>query len=127
MQNRPTAEELAEALREFLEEEILPDLEDPQIQYRTQVAMNALSILERELAQEEKLLEEEHKRLVRLLGKDLTTPGSLEELKDRVGELNGELAGHIRSGEAPEGTFEHLMRTVTDKLQVVNPHYLESE
>ena len=125
MQDRPTAGELAEAVREFLEEEILPELEDSRARFRTQVAMNALSILERELEQEESLLQAEHERLTRLLGEDHATPGSLEELRGQVLELNRDLAGRIRSGEVPDSTLELLRETTADKLRVASPKYLE--
>ena len=46
--DRPTAAELATAVREFLEAEILPVLDDHRLRFRTLVAMNALSIVERE-------------------------------------------------------------------------------
>lgn len=46
--DRPTAGELAAAVREFLEAEILPTLDDHRLRFRTLVAMNALSIVERE-------------------------------------------------------------------------------
>ena len=46
--DRPTAAELATAVREFLEAEILPTLADHRLRFRTLVAMNALSIVERE-------------------------------------------------------------------------------
>ncbi|MEI7760498.1 MAG: hypothetical protein WCJ67_06945 [Thermoleophilia bacterium] len=46
--DRPTAAELATAVREFLEAEILPTLDDQRLRFRTLVAMNALSIVERE-------------------------------------------------------------------------------
>lgn len=46
--DRPTAGELATAVREFLEMEILPTLTDHRLRFRTLVAMNALSIVERE-------------------------------------------------------------------------------
>jgi len=46
--DRPTAAELATAVREFLEVEILPTLDDHRLRFRTLVAMNALSIVERE-------------------------------------------------------------------------------
>lgn len=46
--DRPTAGELATAVREFLEAEILPTLDDHRLRFRTLVAMNALSIVERE-------------------------------------------------------------------------------
>ena len=48
MTDRPTAAELATAVREFLEAEILPTLDDHRLRFRTLVAMNALSIVERE-------------------------------------------------------------------------------
>jgi Domain of unknown function (DUF6285) len=125
MQDRPTAGELAEAIREFLEEEILPELEDSRAQFRTRVAMNALNILERELEQEESLLQAEHERLTRLLGEDHAAPGSLEELREQVLELNRDLAGRIRSGEVPDSTLELLRETTADKLRVASPKYLE--
>ncbi len=45
--DRPTAAELSTAVREFLEAEILPTLHDHRLRFRTLVAMNALSIVER--------------------------------------------------------------------------------
>ena len=48
MTDRPTASELAAAVREFLEAEILPTLDDHRLRFRALVAMNALSIVERE-------------------------------------------------------------------------------
>ena len=48
MTDRPNARELAAAVREFLETEILPMLDDHRLRFRTLVAMNALSIVERE-------------------------------------------------------------------------------
>jgi hypothetical protein len=125
MQDRPSSGELVEAVREFLEEEILPELEDSRAQFRTRVAMNALSILERELAQEESLLLVEHKRLIRLLGEDYAAPGSLEEFREQVLELNRDLAGRIRFGKVPDGTLELLRQITADKLRVASPKYLE--
>jgi hypothetical protein len=46
--DRPVASELATAVREFLEREILPTLDDQRLRFRTLVAMNALTIIERE-------------------------------------------------------------------------------
>ena len=46
--DRPNGSELATAVREFLEAEILPVLTDHRLRFRTLVAMNALSIIERE-------------------------------------------------------------------------------
>lgn len=125
MQDQPTANELVESVREFLKEEILPDLDDPRARFRTLVAMNALSILGREMVQEEGLLRAEIVRLGRLLGRDEDAPGSLEELKSRVTGLNRDLARRIRRGETPEGALESLKKTTRDKLVVASPRFLE--
>ena len=42
MTERPTAQELAEAVLEFLGDEILPTLTDHRLRFRTLVSMNAL-------------------------------------------------------------------------------------
>ncbi len=47
--DRPTPQELAEAVREFLQDEILPILDDHRLKFRTIVAINGLGIAEREL------------------------------------------------------------------------------
>ncbi len=126
MQDRPTAGELVEAVREFLETEILPDLSDPRAKFRTLVAMNALGILEREMTQEEALLRAELARLTSLLpGEGPTPPGSLGELKGRVADLNRTLARAIRDGDVPEGALSALKQTVAEKLEVASPRYLE--
>jgi len=46
--DRPYAAELADAVRGFLETEILPTIDDHRLRFRTLVAMNALGIVERE-------------------------------------------------------------------------------
>ena len=67
MSDRPTAAELVEATREFLESEILPSVGDPRLRFRTLVAINALGIaqLELESAEEEVLSAEEAAELAR--------------------------------------------------------------
>jgi len=49
MTERPTAQELAESILEFLGGEILPTITDPRLRFRVLVAMNALGIVYREL------------------------------------------------------------------------------
>lgn len=125
MQDRPTASELTEAVREFLQADILPDLHDPRTRFRMLVAVNALGILERQLEQEELLLRAEYERLARLLDEDGAIPGSLEKLRYRVADLNRDLSERIRSGKVPEGAFGLLKQTVEGKLKIANPRYLE--
>lgn len=112
--DRPTLDELLEAVGEFLEREILPSLADPRLRFQTLVALNALGMARRELALGEALRAEEAKELAALLGRQ----GELEALL-------GELAQRIREGHPPEGTQAFLKAHVARKLRIANPKYLE--
>ena len=96
--DRPTPEELLEAVREFLEQEMVPGLDDPRLRFRTLVAMNALGMAAREL--------------------------STEEAGPAEAELR-ELAQQIRAGQVPEGTLALLKEQVAAKLRIASPRYLE--
>lgn len=124
MQDRPSFAELFEAVREFLETEIAPAQTDHRTRFRTLVAINAMTILERELLEEDALVRDEAQRLVRLLGSERVAPERPDQLAALVGELNTELAARIRSGRAPAGTLEHLQRVGAAKLKVASPRYL---
>ena len=93
--DRPTPQELAEAVREFLQEEILPILDDHRLKFRTLVAINGLGIAERELW--------------------ATTPPREEDW---------ELARRIRAGDVPENAVALLKEQVAQKLRVSNPRLL---
>jgi hypothetical protein len=93
--DRPTPQELAEAVREFLALEILPVLDDHRLKFRTLVAINGLAIAEREL---------------------------LAEAGER--ESDWELARRIRAGEVPPGTLGLVKAQVARKLRVSNPRHL---
>ena len=125
MQDRPDAAELALAVREFIETEILPGIDDPRLRFRTLVAANGLGILERELTLGPPLSSREVESLRRLLGRPGPIPDDPDELRRLSRDLNRELARRIRSGDVPEGTLAHLMTTVADKLRVASPRYLE--
>ncbi len=96
--DRPTAAELLEATREFLEREILPTLEDQRLRFRTLVAINALGIAQRELESGEEMLTEV--------------------------EL-AELAHGIRAGDVPNDALDRLREHVAAKLKVASPKYLD--
>jgi uncharacterized protein DUF6285 len=97
MSERPTAQELAEAIAEFLGDEILPTLTDPRLRFRMLVAMNALSIVHRELA--------------------ALPPGDDTERR--------ELVERIRAGDVPPGTLARVKADVEARLRVASPRYLE--
>lgn len=97
MSERPTPEELAEAIEEFLAGEILPTLDDHRLRFRLLVALNALGIVRRELT---KLPAE-----------------------DDAGQ--GELAARIRAGDVPDGTLALVTAGVEERLRTASPRYLD--
>ncbi len=125
MQDRPDAAELAAAVREFIETEITPTLDDPRLRFRALVAANGLGILEREITLGPALVRREVEALCRLLARPEAIPDDHAELRRRARELNSELARRIRAGTAPAGTLEHLKTTGADKLRIASPRYLE--
>lgn len=125
MQDRPHAGELAQAVREFLETEILPTIEEHRLRFRTLVAMNGLGILARELALGAMLLRHEARALGGLLGVEEPIAEDEGALRERTLELRRRLAQRIRAGTAPDGTLAVVKGTVADKLRVASPRYLE--
>ena len=119
MPDRPDSRELAEAVRGFLEAEILPSLQDPRLKFRALVAANALGILGRDLELGAELEREEARLLSSLLGQ--TVAGSAVDGR----ALNAELCRRIRRGEPPAGTLLALRRLAGLKLAIASPKYLE--
>jgi hypothetical protein len=96
MTDRPAAGELAAAVRDFLETEILPTLEDHRLRFRTLVAMNALGIVDRE-----------------------SPPPAPPDPADV------ELARRLRAGDLRDGDLELLRAQIREKLLVASPRYLD--
>ena len=97
MSERPTAQELTEAILEFLGGEILPTVTDQRLRFRTLVAMNALSIVYREL----------------------------DGLPIEDDTEQRELAARIRNGDVPPGTLARVKEDVAARLRFASPRYLE--
>lgn len=115
MQDRPTAGELLEAIREFLAEDVMPAVEG-RVQFHTRVAINALGMLEREVRLGPELDAAERARLGDLLGQDAD-----------VATLTTELATRIRDGSLDDRRDEVIAtvrESVRAKLLVANPDYL---
>ena len=113
--DRPNVAELVEAVREFLTDHVGPNV-DGQLAFHTRVAVNALAIVERTLAQGGAMDEAELLRLKELLHQD----GNLEE-------MNAALARAIRAGEMDDqraALLAHLRLTAADKIALANPRYL---
>jgi hypothetical protein len=106
----PDAAALVDAVREFVERDVMPATEG-RVQFHARVAVNVLRMVERELllGPEQRV---EHER-------GLTELGVASE---------AELAGAIRSGALDTRMNEvraFVIDTVRAKLLVANPKYLE--
>ncbi len=113
--NRPSAQELAAGVREFLEEVLQPLLDDAALRYQTRVAANVLKILERELAQGDARSGDEQALLVEYLGRN-----------GDEAELNAELIRRLDSGElaADDSNLLALLERISlGKLAIDNPRY----
>lgn len=132
MQDRPTVLELLQAVREFLQHEVIPGMADPHLRYHLLIAVNALRLIEREVPIEEPGLRAELSALQELL--DLpreAPPTDPTPLRQRVLAANRELCERIRRGLADAGPWRervrsHVQGTVEDKLRINNPAQLEA-
>jgi len=129
MNDRPSAVELVAAARMHLEKEVLPALAEPRLRFQTLVAANVLLMVERELALAESQLEAEWERLNALEGSSPARPSSLEARREAIAARQRALCERIRRGEFDKGEaqralFQHLRRTVEEKLRVANPRFL---
>ncbi len=107
----PTAAQLVEAVREFVERDLGADggAGDPRLRFHARVAVNVLRIVERELALGPRQAAEHAERLLRLGVTD-----------------DAELARGIRAGRYDDRVDEllaELREAVRAKLEVANPTY----
>ncbi len=128
MNDRPTAVELLEAVRHFLETDVVPALEGTR-KFHARVAANLMSVLAREWELEEPQLDAEWERLAALLGGAEQRPVPRAERRAAVRALSERLCERIRAGDADAGPWrrqvlEHLRRTGRDKLAVSNPKFV---
>jgi len=109
--------ELLDAVREFLERDVL-DAVEGRVQFHTRVAINALGMIGRELE-----LTAAH---------DAADIAELEAILGHGGdrkELEIELAARIRDGSLDESraqVLDHVRNAVRRKLEAANPKYLET-
>ncbi len=127
MGDRPTKGELLGAVRRFLDEELLPELEGV-LRFHARVASNALGIVSRELEQEPAALPVRYAKLAALLGRTEEPPSELAGLDAVADELETALCERIRRGDADEAPFRaevfaYLRESVRQRLAVTNPTY----
>ena len=108
----PTARQLVESVREWLETDVFPQVEG-RLQFHTRVAMNVLAMVEREL----ELGEEQNENYA--AGLAAFQCSSEAELAEKI------RTGALLSQEAEVEEF--VMNSVIQKLRVANPKYLRDE
>lgn len=115
MQDRPTPDELLEAVIAFLRGKAV-ELLPPRESFEARVAASALETIRREIGGGARAQEDERQRLVALL--DMQS-GDIEQ-------LNRELCARIADGRvnlSTPGLREHLWATASEKLAVDQPRY----
>ena len=108
--DRPSAAELVQAVRGFIEDDVAPAVEG-RTRFHARVAVNVLAMVEREIEKGPAQAEAHARALARL--------GVADEV---------ELAAAIRSGDLDdraEEVLEVVRETVRAKLEVANPGYPE--
>jgi hypothetical protein len=107
--DRPTIEELVEAVREWLENDVMSSTEG-RLRFHTRVAVNMLAMVERELAVGGAQADRHAARLAQLGVTDDS------ELASAIAER--------RFDDRAEEVRDLLRASVVDKLSVANPKYL---
>lgn len=124
MQDRPTIDELLEAVAGFLRDDVLPNTQG-RISFHARVSANVVEMLRRELGSLEEHYASEWDGLDHLLGVEPMPPG-LANVRERLLARNRELSERIQHGDADGGPWRdavlaHLRRVTHDKLTVSNP------
>jgi hypothetical protein len=127
MQDRPTLNELLQAVTHFLDEEVVPNLTGSR-QFYCRVATNVLRTVRRELEHEDEQLAAEWERLNTLLP-PMAHPATRTELREAIHRRTEELCQRIRQGDADAGLYRkhvlaHVRESVREKLIVSNPGWL---
>ncbi|MBI5515945.1 MAG: hypothetical protein HY909_19340 [Deltaproteobacteria bacterium] len=114
MNERPTAVELLEAVRELLAGKVLTRLTEPPLKFQALVASHVLGVLERELSRDpaqEARLREERERLLGAAGDDSVLCEAIEQ-------------GHFDDEGRRRALHGYLLRRVEASVAVWNPSFL---
>jgi hypothetical protein len=129
MQDRPTKEELLAMVESFLRTDVLA-LTEGRVRFHLLVAMNLLSIVQKELELEEEQLAAEGRGLAELLAEPAPpAEAGGRELDRHVLHGNERLCGEIQAGafadpERRTALYSHLRAALEDKLAAANPRLL---
>lgn len=127
MQYKPEAQELLEAIAEFLKKDILNfTKENMDLSYKTLVSWNMLTILIRELEKEEEFLIKEIEELSEILSIPCEIPNTIKQKKEKLKSLLQLLTKKIQEENISD--LNHLYGQFTKKMlirnhSIVNPRF----
>ena len=127
MQDRPSVDELLEAVAGFLQDDVMPNTAG-RLNFHARVSSNVIQMLRRELSLEEEHFAREWAGLDAILGPQ-PRPASLADRRQALVARNESLSSLIRAGDADSGALHdaalaHLRAVLRDKLAVSNPGHL---
>lgn len=130
MQDRPTADELAEAVGHFLQSELAPTVSDPRLRFRVLIAANLMGMLTRELRAGDAPVREEWQALARLLDVGAELPADGDELRAGADAMARDLCARIRRGDADQGAWADAAHAYAEqrliaRLRIANPKFLQ--
>lgn len=132
MYDRPNTQELLDAARLHLEQNIIPAVKsDARLYFQTLVAINVLKIVGRELAFAPRHTTAEWASLNVLEGVEAAAPHDLASLQAAISERNQQLCRAIRAGDYDTGEkrgnlLEHVKAVTIAQLEVANPKFLQT-
>lgn len=132
MQDRPSANDLLEAIADFLIKEIYPAVkENDLLMYKTLVSWNMLGVLAREQKLQDEILQQELTELSALLKKDIPQEfQNSASIKSLLQTWQEELAHKIRSEkifDTNSSEWSYVRESLKRKLSVANPRFSLTE
>lgn len=116
MHDQPSVRELIQAVKNFVDETAMPEL-NGRAGFHARVTSNVLGTILRDIEMRESADKREKVRLLDLLNASAETP---------LPKLNDDLCQRIRAGELTirsDELMDHLKMTAIDQLKVDQPNY----
>jgi len=132
MYDRPDIFQLLDAVRVYLQNEVVPLTQENRKQYyQTLVAISVLGVVAREMLMNVDHLRAEWERLNFVQNVTRPLPADPYEARAALAERNRKLCEEISAGRydytpGRSALFEHLLTTTRAQLEVANPKFLQS-
>ncbi|MBW7857586.1 MAG: hypothetical protein H3C43_04665 [Leptonema sp. (in: Bacteria)] len=126
MQDNPKAEDLLEAVQDFLMKELLPQIRDNDaLSYKALVSWNMLGVISREIKLEEEIINREIHNVGLILGQ-VDTKATLTERRSLLNHYYLELCKKIQSERLCDPNsliWKTVKQSVVEKLKIANPRF----